>query len=82
MKEYQEAIAKIETMRRKATEAQQAAIDMALIMLRRADQTATPAKIAEYHGTRGYILAQIMSNEEAASPNRKIAEMIIGRLIA
>ena len=81
MKEYQDAISKIEAMRGKAPEVQQAAIDMALTMLRRADETATPALIAEYHGIREYALSKLQSNEECESPHRKIAEMIIMRLL-
>lgn len=79
---FERASATLEAMRGRAPKNQEAGIALALTMLARARATATPDRIREYRGERGFALAQIASNAEAGSPDLEIARAIITRLIA
>lgn len=81
MKEYQEAINRIESRRAQAPAEQQSAIDLALKMLRRADKEATAARIKEYGSLREFALSRIKSNEEFNAPERAMAQRLIMALI-
>lgn len=82
MEKIKQAIETLEGAKGKAPEVQQGAIALALNLLQRADNAATPAQIEAYHGVREWVLCQYKNNEECESPHRKTAEAIICRLIA
>jgi hypothetical protein len=78
MKVYTDAIQKIKARRHRAPAAQQSMIDVAIMLLERANGNITPAKMVEYGDPAEWACCQIYNNAESNDQTFQAAIRFLG----